>query len=373
MPSPAWSSQRLRVAQIAIVGVLVLFLAVRITGGGDDGGGSGTAAAAEADPLGSGRAVTLAFGGDVHFEDGLRRRLAADPTRALDPLPRLLRGADVSIVNLETAVTRDGGCPDRQPKQFAFAAPESAFAALRSAGVTVAGGANNHGMDCGRAGLKQTLAAADRAGFPLIGVGADEQAAFRPFTVERNGQRIAIVAASQVLDDELASAWMAVDAEPGMATTRDLGALVRAVREARATADTVVVFLHWGTELEQCPNPRQPPLARLLAAAGADVVIGSHAHVLLGAGYSGRTLVAYGLGNLAFYARGPPRTSSGVLTVTVTGRRVDRYAWRPAVIEDGAPVPLRGAARDDAKAAWRALRGCSGLAAKPSGAYLTAE
>ncbi|ADB48724.1 CapA family protein [Conexibacter woesei] len=373
MSSPASSSPRLRAAQIAIVTVLVLFLVVRLADSGDGDGGSGTAAAAEADPLGSGRAVTLAFGGDVHFEDGLRGRLAADPARALDPLPRLLKGADLSIVNLETAVTRDGDCPDRQPKQFAFAAPESAFAALRSAGVTVASGANNHGMDCGRAGLEQTLAAARGAGVPLIGVGVHEEAAFKPFVVEKHGQRIAIVAASQVLDDELAAAWMAVDAEPGMATARDLGALVRAVREARATADTVVVFLHWGTELQQCPNPRQPPLARLLAAAGADVIAGSHAHVPLGAGYSGRTLVAYGLGNLAFYARGPPRTSSGVLTVTITGRRVDRYAWRPAVIEDGAPIPLRGAARDAAKAEWRALRGCTGLAARPSGGYLTAQ
>lgn len=368
------SRHRLRVARVAVVGALALFLIVRHAGGlgGADPVGEETAQAAE-NPLGSGRPVTLAFGGDVHFEEGLRTRLAADPERALDPLPRLLRGADVSVVNLETAVTADGGCPDRQPKQYAFAAPPTAFEALRAAGVTVAAGSNNHGMDCGRAGLEQTLAAAKEADFPLIGLGTDEEAAFRPFVVERHGQRISIVAASQVLDDELAGAWMATGEEPGMATSRDLGALVRVVREARADSDTVVVFLHWGTELEQCPNVRQPPLARLLAAAGADVVVGSHAHVLLGAGYSGRTLVAYGLGNLAFYAKGAPRTSSGVLTVTVTGRRIDRYAWRPALIEDGAPIPLEGAARDDAKAAWRELRGCTGLAAKPRGAYLAAE
>lgn len=325
------------------------------------------------DPLGSGQPVTFAFGGDVHFEEGLRSRLDADPKTALDPLPELLHGADVSVVNLETAVTADGGCPDRQPKQFTFSVGPQAFTALRAAGVSVVTMANNHGLDCGRTGLRETLAADRAAGLPLIGVGADHAAAFTPYWVTKNGQRIAIIAATQVVDDNLASAWMAQDDQAGMATARDLGGLVREVRDARKVADTVIVFLHWGTELSQCPNTSQPPLARLLSQAGADVVIGSHAHVLLGAGYESRTLVDYGLGNLAFYAKSTPRITSGVLLVTVTGRRVDRYRWRPATIQDGAPIPdASGAARDSAVAAWRGLRRCTGLARAPSGAYLTA-
>lgn len=325
-----------------------------------------------ADPLGNGRPVTLAFGGDVHFEEGVGARLAADPGTALEPLPRLLKGADLAVVNLETAVTADGSCPSRQEKQFSFATTPSAFAALRAAGVDVVSMANNHGLDCGRAGLEQTLAA-DRAGVALIGVGADRAAAFRPFTRTIDGQRIAVIGASQVLDDNLRGEWMATDAAGGMATARDLGGLVTAVRKARERADTVVVFLHWGTELQQCPNPQQPQLLRLLAQAGADLVVGSHAHVLLGAGYSGRTYVAYGLGNLAFYAKGAPRTDSGVLHVTITGRRVDKAAWRPATIENGLPIPLTGSARRDAIHAWRALRDCTGLAAKPSGGYQQLE
>ncbi|MDO8185461.1 CapA family protein [Conexibacter sp. JD483] len=338
--------------------------------GSSDGGDATTPSTqAAADPLGNGRPVTIAFGGDVHFEEGLKARLAADPKTALDPLPRLLKGADLSVVNLETAVTADGSCPSRQEKQFSFATTPSAFTALRAAGVDAVSMANNHGLDCGRAGLEQTLAADKDAGLPLIGVGADRDAAFRPFTRTIDGQRIAIVAASQVLDDNLRGEWMATDSEGGMATARDLGGLVTAVRTARAKADTVVVFLHWGTELQQCPNTQQPQLLRLLQQAGADLVVGSHAHVLLGAGYSGRTYVAYGLGNLAFYAKGAPRTDSGVLQVTVTGRRVDKAVWRPATIQNGLPIPLEGGARRSAIDAWHALRDCTGLAAKPSGAY----
>lgn len=365
---------RRRGAALPSRATLAALLAIAVLAGSGCGADGGPAAAqAEPDPLGGGRAVTFAFGGDVHFEEGLKARLAADPRTALDPLPRLLKGADVTMVNLETAVTADGGCPERQAKQFTFSTRPAAFAALRAAGVDVTTMANNHGVDCGRSGLLQSLAAARAAGLPLIGVGADRAAAFTPWRGRVNGQRIAIVAASQVVDDELKGGWMASAEQPGMATARDLGGLVRAVRDARATADTVVVFLHWGTELNQCPNGAQPPLARLLAAAGADVVVGSHAHVLLGAGYQGRTYVAYGLGNLAFYAKGDPRTQSGVLLLTVTGRRVDRARWRPARIADGAPIPLEGADRAAAIASWKALRRCTGLAARPSGGYLSAK
>jgi poly-gamma-glutamate synthesis protein (capsule biosynthesis protein) len=95
--------------------------------------------------------------------------------------------------------------------------------------------------------------------------------------------------------------------------------------------------------------------------------------VLLGAGYLGRTYVAYGLGNLAFYAKEPPRTSSGVLHVTVTGRRVDKAVWKPALISDGAPIPLAGADREAAIREFRGLRACTGLAGAASGDYLDTE
>ena len=96
----------------------------------------------------------FAFGGDVHFPAGtnLGDRLAADPSDALGPtVPALLSGVDLSMVNLESALT-DGSCPDPQPKQYVFYAPTSAVSAFQGAGVTLITEANNHGEDCGPAG-----------------------------------------------------------------------------------------------------------------------------------------------------------------------------------------------------------------------------
>jgi hypothetical protein len=304
---------------------------------------------------GSGKPVTLAFAGDVHFEGASRAALSG----GLAAITPTLSAADLTVVNLETAIT-DRGSPS--PKQYNFRAPASAFAALRAAGVDVVSGANNHGLDYGQTGLADTLAAARAARTPaLVGLGENADAAFAPFRATIRGQRIAVIGASQVLDDNLKVAWTATDTRPGMASAYEVERLLASTRAARASSDTVVVFLHWGKERETCPIPRQRVLARQLVDAGADVVVGSHAHVLLGTGRLDGAVVSYGLGNFVFYARPGIGAQTGVLAVTITGRDVEEYEWRPAVIERGLPRPLSGVAADRARAAWERLRGCTGL------------
>jgi poly-gamma-glutamate capsule biosynthesis protein CapA/YwtB (metallophosphatase superfamily) len=310
----------------------------------------------------TGAPVTIAFGGDVHFEGAIANRLAADPATTFGPVAGVLRRADLAVVNLETAVTTRG---TPAAKEFTFRAPPSAFDALHAAGVDVASMANNHGADYGVEGIHDSLAAATQAGFPVIGIGNDAAEAFRPHVVTVNGQRIAFIGATQVLDTSLAAAWSAGDGKPGLASAYDEKRLLAAVRAARAEADTVVVDLHWGRELQHCPIDQQRALAPELVAAGADVVVGSHAHVLLGGGYMRGAYVDYGLGNFVFYAHGGVTAQSGVLLLTVRGRAVTKDQWVPAVISGGIPLPLQGAAGERAVASWQSLRRCTGLSVSP--------
>jgi poly-gamma-glutamate capsule biosynthesis protein CapA/YwtB (metallophosphatase superfamily) len=307
---------------------------------------------------GSGRAVTIAFGGDVHFEGASRSALSG----GLRPITPLLSAADIAMVNLETAITTRG---TKQPKDFNFRAPPAAFGALRAAGVDVVTEANNHGEDYGVVGLRDSVAAARAARFPVVGIGLDAEQAYAPYRVTVKGQRLAFVGATHVLDSNLMAAWTAGEDKPGLASAYQEARLLASVRAARRGADTVVVYLHWGAERHTCPIARQPDLAHKLVAAGADIVVGSHAHVLLGAGMLGRTLVSYGLGNFVFYARGGLGAQTGVLTVTITGRHVDGARWAPAVIRGGVPYPLSGGEADAARRRWAALRGCTGLAPLP--------
>jgi poly-gamma-glutamate synthesis protein (capsule biosynthesis protein) len=309
--------------------------------------------------LGNGTSVTLAFGGDVHFEGATGDALASRGDGFLAEIAPTLSAADVAVVNLETAIT-DRGNP--APKEFNFRGPPSGLTALKAAGVDVVSVANNHGMDYGLVGLQDTLAASASTGMPMVGIGVDDAQAYAPWIVEVKGQTIAVLGATQVLDGNLITAWTASPGKPGMASAKDEARLVTAVQAAQAVADTVVVFLHWGTEGQTCPNNVQPPLAQTLVDAGADVVVGGHAHRLQGAGRLGPGMVGYGLGNFAFYARGGAGAQTGVLTVTVTGRRVDAYSWTPAVISGGIPKPLGGGEAQAAIDRWNALRDCTGLA-----------
>jgi poly-gamma-glutamate capsule biosynthesis protein CapA/YwtB (metallophosphatase superfamily) len=303
--------------------------------------------------------ITLAFAGDVNFA-GRTARLLADPATAFGPVAAVLRSADFAAVNLETAITIRG---TPQPKTFHFRAPPAAFTALRDAGIDLVTMANNHALDYGPVGLADTLAAARAARFPFVGIGASAAAAWAPYMTTIKGVRIAVVGVSQVA--ELASSWVATPSRAGEANAIDLRRTLAAVRSARRLASIVIVFMHWGTEGQACPDQAQVYLAHRLAAAGASIIVGAHAHMLQGSGWLGHTFVAYGLGNFLWWERSYS-TASGVLELTVRPHAALTARFIPALVSGtGQPVPERGAAARRAAAYYASLRACAELASRP--------
>ncbi|MGH3346912.1 MAG: CapA family protein [Nocardioides sp.] len=308
--------------------------------------------------------VTLAFAGDVHFQLHVAELL--DDPRGLGPMARALATADVAMVNLETAIT-DRGVPDPKNLEDAwdrywFRAPATALDFLADAGVDVVSVANNHGADYGRVGLQDTLRAGRTGPLAMVGAGSDRQQAFSPHWVTVRGTELAILAADASPLESTEDVWSAGRRTPGLADAHEPRprALLAAVRKADREADVVVVYLHWGEELQGCPTGAQRTTARELARAGADVVVGSHAHILLGSGWHGDAYVNYGLGNFVWYHDQQPET--GVLRLRVEDGKVVSDEWVPAVIGDwGRPQPLSGADRSAQIADWRGLRGCAGL------------
>ena len=310
--------------------------------------------------LGSGRAVTLAFGGDVHFEGIVRSKLNASPASVMSAIAPVFKQADLAMVNLETTVSYRGA--PTPGKTYTFRAPPSAFKALKAGNVDLATVANNHGIDYGMTSFLDTLRYAKLYHFPLVGGGHNAAQAYAPYRVRVKGQRIAILGASQVIDSNLISSWTAGAGKPGIASAYNVGRLTSAVKAARKKADTVVVYLHYGEERHPCPDSMQVAVAHSLIAAGADIVVGSHAHQQQGGGRLGRAFVDYGLGNFVWYSQSSSAsTTTGVLEVTVTGRRIDGYKWVPARIVGGSPTPLTGSARSAGLSSWRGLRSCTNL------------
>jgi hypothetical protein len=304
--------------------------------------------------------VTLAFAGDVHFT-GRTARLLKDPATAFGPISSVLKSADFTAVNLETAVTSRGR---PQPKTYHFRTTPEAFTALRDGGVDLVTMANNHVLDYGQVGLASTLAAARAARFPYVGIGTNAAAAWAPYVTTINGVKIAIIGVSQVA--ELASSWVATRSRPGEANAINLPRTLAAVRAARRLAPVVIVFMHWGTEGQACPDPNQMSLAPKLAAAGASIIIGAHAHMLQASGWLGHTFVAYGMGNFLWWEHSYS-TATGVLKLTLHRRAPLTAHFVPAVVSrTGQPIVLRGAQARRAAAHYASLRACSGLARRPS-------
>ncbi len=304
--------------------------------------------------------VTLAFAGDVNFA---RRtaRLLDEPATAFGPISSVLKSADFTALNLETAVTSRGA---PQPKTYHFRTKPAAFTALRDAGVDLVTMANNHVLDYGHTGLADTLAAARAAHFPYVGIGPNAAAAWAPYLTTINGVRIAVIGVSQVA--ELASSWVATGTRPGEANAINQRRTLAAVRAAKRQASVVIVFMHWGTEGEACPDPAQLALAPKLAAAGASIIVGAHAHMLQGSGWLGHTFVAYGMGNFLWWERSYS-TSTGVLELTLHPHRPLTARFVPATVSrTGQPIADRGAQARQAARYYASLRGCAQLAAHPS-------
>ena len=320
--------------------------------------------------------MTLAFAGDVHFEGGVAALLdRRDAT--LGPMSSVLRSADVAVVNLESALTSGG---TRVPKEledptrrYWFRSPPSALALLERSGVDAVSLANNHGADYGAAGLRDSLRAAQSSPVTVIGVGRDPEQAFRPYQASVDGVEVAVLAADASPLESNASIWDAGRGGLGLAAARDDTRLLAAVRAANAHSDVVAVYLHWGVEGRACPTAGQRELARNLADAGADIVVGAHAHVPLGAGMLNDTYVSYGLGNFLWYNGREPDT--GVLRLQVVDGKVVRDEWVPGEIKPagGPPRPVTGSARSDEVREWRSLRGCTDLAPGPSEATAASQ
>ncbi|HXH77635.1 CapA family protein [Nocardioides sp.] len=355
-----------RVRRIAALSAAVLALgACTSTGGGDESKSSSPGEPATS-PQSPGE-ITIAFAGDVHFEAHLARLLRR-PKGALGPMAATLRDADLAMLNLESAITERGR---RTPKEregagnrYHFRTSERALDVLADAGVDVVSMANNHVADYGRVGLSDTLTAARDAPVEVVGIGRDIEQAFAPYRVRVGGLDVAVLAADTAFREGRSDVWAAGPDNAGSAAARESRptALLDAVRAAAEADDLVVVYLHWGREYQSCPTQQQRTLSRLLAEAGADVVLGSHAHVVSGSGWSGETYVSYGLGNFVWYHDRSPDT--GVLTLRMDVDGVVDDAWTPAVIApDGRPRPVVGAERDVALAAWQDLQRCTGLGA----------
>lgn len=210
----------------------------------------------------------------------------------LDVVPLFTR-ADLAFANLETPVAPRTG---RKNRAFVFNAPADLPAALRQTGLSIISTANNHAFDQGPAGVRETLERLRAEKLLPVGSGLTRAEAESAIIAEHNGIKVAFLAFTDLLNANR-------NQRPNEPWVRvlDIDSATEAVSAARRLADAVVVSVHWGHEYSHAPTIRQREAAQRLVAAGCDLILGHHPHVLqpvewVEAG-NRQGLVAYSLGN----------------------------------------------------------------------------
>lgn len=220
-----------------------------------------------------------------------------DPASFWGDTRDLLLAADLVIANLECAITTSE--ETGTPKLFHFGAPPGAVDVLAAGGVRAVTLANDHILDRGERGLRDTLRYLGEAGIAWTGAGEDGAAAARPAVVDARGTRVGLLGFTDNMPE-----WAAGPARAGVnylpigADGEALERLRRGVDDARAAgADLVVLSLHWGPNLSQRPPAAFREFARTAVNLGVDVVHGHSAHVLQGVELIGGRPVLYDTGD----------------------------------------------------------------------------
>lgn len=198
---------------------------------------------------------------------------------------------------------------------------------LHELGADIVSLANNHSSDYGEISLLDTLETLEGINMPYVGAGRSLEEASRTIYFQAGNQRIAYLSATQIERMDAPPTKGATEDSPGVFRCFTETTIFDRVAEASADSDFVVVYIHWGTEKAEQPDWSQPDVAKSLAEAGADLIIGDHPHVLQPLANVSGTPVAYSVGNYWFNSS---TRDSCLIKVTVKDGEMQSFQFLPA-------------------------------------------
>jgi poly-gamma-glutamate synthesis protein (capsule biosynthesis protein) len=259
------------------------------------------------------------FIGDVMVHErqlqGARRSVSWDFAPQFRRVKPLFGDALVAA-NLETVFAGEKSGFAGYPS---FNTPDDLACALTDLGVNVVTLANNHILDRGFKGAARTTETLDAAGIKWTGLAYGRVNPSEPLLVEHGGLRWAFVNYSYGSNSRLESNIPSGDVYMNVISDESVKEGLR--NAGMSSPDVTVACFHWGNEYQYAPTDRQREIAALSLENGADIVIGTHPHVLQPIEIKGvdpnRSLVAYSLGNFVSSQRTTPRERSVILAVDV--------------------------------------------------------
>jgi poly-gamma-glutamate synthesis protein (capsule biosynthesis protein) len=275
--------------------------------------------------------VSLIAVGDISFSRGVERivKKQKDINYPFLKIRDYLKGADLVFGNLETPITQGPEIPDFK---MIFRSNPGTEQALKYAGFSVLSLANNHTLNFGKQGIKDTFNYLTKTGIKYVGAGNNKQEANQPVYVEKKGIKFAFLAYND--SDVVPASYEATYNRAGTAFMR-IERMIKAVEEAKQKADFVIISMHAGTEYTQKPNNSQVNFAHAAIEAGADLIIGHHPHVVQVMEKYKEKYIFYSLGNFVFDQPQSQETKEGlVIKVYFTKDGISKISFLPVVMEN---------------------------------------
>ena len=239
--------------------------------------------------------ITLSFVGDISLADDWEVIPYYDSrgegvygilgTEVVD----IMKSSDIMVANNEFTISNRGS---RLPnKYYTFRAKPERLAIYDEMGVDIVSIANNHAYDYGEDAFLDTLYYLMEYDIPYVGGGKNIEEATRPYYFIANGYKIAFIGATRA--EKYILTPEATASSSGVFRAYDPTLLIETISEVKKNSDYVVVLLHWGREDSHVLEDVQIETGKMYIDAGADLIVGSHAHVLQGMEFYNGKLIAH--------------------------------------------------------------------------------
>jgi poly-gamma-glutamate synthesis protein (capsule biosynthesis protein) len=278
-----------------------------------------------------------------YSESDLVHQFTAERQGGAGGVREYLSSADLTLANFENPVLENATW---HPEAPTFTGDLRLLPILQQAGIDGVTLGNNHIMDAGVPGLEETLGHLDDAGISHAGAGADLEAAREPMIFDLGGLKVGVLSYQGVPNYEWS--W-ATETDPGTTPLQE-DVMREDIQNLRPKVDFIIVMPHWGIEYTAPPEPGQVEFAHAAIDAGADLLVGDHAHWPKGIEVYEAKPIFYGTGNFLFDQSWSEETSTGIFVEALLyGDRVIQARPVPFVILDYAQpnflVPEAGGER----------------------------
>jgi len=236
----------------------------------------------------------------------------------------LLREADIFLFNNEFTISKRG--KPLANKAFTFRASPHCTQYIKDMGADIVSLANNHAYDFGAEAFADTLKTLNLADIPYIGAGKNIKEAAKPYYFIANGRKYAFSAATKA--EKNIRTPKATKDSSGVMRTYDPKEYIKVIKNAEKQCDYNIAYVHWGAENSHKIENGLYDMGKKFIDAGADIVVGAHAHILQGVQFYGEVPIVYNLGNFIFNAE---NIDTGILEIKISKNGAVQHKFIPAV------------------------------------------